>query len=109
MNGLKSNNEKKVYSLLGLCQKGGNIGSGEFQTEKHIKTGLSYLVIVAGDSSDNTKKKFRDSAAFYKVPCIEFGTKDDLGSAIGCEYRACVSVNNKGLADKIINLLKEDN
>ena len=106
MNGLVSNNEKKVYSLLGLCRRGGNIGSGEFQTDRHIKTGLSCLVIVANDSSDNTKKKFRDSAAYYDVPYYEFGNKDDLGYAIGFEFRACVSVNNKGLADKIISLLK---
>ena len=102
-------NGPKIYSLLGLCRRGGNIGSGEFQTDRHIKTGLSSLVIVATDSSDNTKKKFRDSAAYYKVPYAEFGNKEELGKAIGYEFRACVSVNNEGLALKIINLLKEDN
>ena len=66
-------------------------------------------MIVATDSSDNTKKKFRDSAAYYKVPYAEFGNKEELGKAIGYEFRACVSVNNEGLALKIINLLKEDN
>ena len=109
MNGLVSNNEKKVYSLLGLCRRGGNIGSGEFQTDRHIKTGLSCLVIVATDSSENTKKKFKDSASFYKVPYTEFGNKEELGKAIGYEFRACVSVNNQGLAKKIMDLLKEDN
>ena len=106
MNGLTNNNDKKIYSLLGLCRKGGNIGAGECQTEKCIKSGQSFLVLVASDSSDNTKKKFRDSAAYYDVPYYEFGNKDDLGYAIGFEFRACVSVNNKGLADKIISLLK---
>lgn len=106
MNGLTNNNDKKIYSLLGICRKGGNIGAGEFQTEKCIKSGQSFLVLVASDSSDNTKKKFRDSAAYYDVPYYEFGNKDDLGYAIGFEFRACVSVNNKGLADKIISLLK---
>ena len=106
MSGLMNNNEKRVYSLLGLCQKGGYTGSGEFQTEKHVKMGLSCLVIVANDSSDNTKKKFRNTSDYYKVPYYEFGNKEELGRSIGCEYRACVSVNNKGLADKIISLIE---
>ena len=54
---LKNN---KALSLIGLATKAGKTVSGEFSTEKSIKTGKGYLAIVAGDSSDNTKKKFRN-------------------------------------------------
>lgn len=50
----------KALSLIGLATKAGKTVSGEFSTEKSIKTGKGYLAIVAGDSSDNTKKKFRE-------------------------------------------------
>ena len=54
--------------MLGLAAKSGNVVSGEFSTEKAVKTGKAFLVIVADDSSDNTKKHFSDMTAFYEVP-----------------------------------------
>ena len=105
MNGLANNNEKQIYSLIGLCQKAGYIKAGEFQTEKFVKCGQAELVIVAGDASDNTKKKFRNMSEYYGVPYYEFGVKDLLGNSIGCEFRASLAVTNKGLADKIISKL----
>ena len=52
--------QNKVLSMLGLATKAGKISSGEFSTEKEIKTGYAALVIVAEDASDNTKKKFKN-------------------------------------------------
>ena len=91
----------KVLSMLGLAAKAGNIASGEFSTEKSVKEGKAYLVIVAGDASDNTKKHFRDMTTFYEVPMFEYADKDTLGHAIGKEFRASLSVNNEGFAKSI--------
>ena len=52
--------QNKALSLLGLATKAGKTVSGEFSTEKSVKSGKGYVVLVAGDSSDNTKKKFRN-------------------------------------------------
>ena len=75
--------------------------SGEFLTEKAIRDGEAYLVIVAEDASANTKKKFSDSCKFYQVAYAEFGDKDTLGKAIGKEFRASVAVTNSGFAKAI--------
>ena len=48
----------KILSLIGLATKAGKTVSGEFSTEKSVKTGKGYLVLVAEDASENTKKKF---------------------------------------------------
>ena len=48
----------KVLSLIGLATKAGKTASGEFLTEREVKSGKAALVIVAGDASKNTKKKF---------------------------------------------------
>ena len=58
----------KTLSLVSLATKAGQTKSGEFMTEKAVKEGTAYLVIVAGDASDNTKKKFQNMCDFYKVP-----------------------------------------
>ena len=75
---LKNN---KALSLIGLATKAGKTVSGEFSTEKSIKTGKGYLAIVAGDSSDNTKKKFRNMCEFYEVPLYILSDKETLGHA----------------------------
>lgn len=91
-----------VLQLLGLAQRARGVGSGEFMTEKTVKEGKSYLVIVAGDASANTKKQFSDMCSFYKVPYREYANKDSLGHAIGKEFRASCSVTNENLAIEIL-------
>ena len=73
----------KVTSLLGLATKAGKISSGEFMTEKTVKEGKAYLVMVADDASDNTKKKFKNMCEFYEVPICFFSEKESLGHAMG--------------------------
>lgn len=96
----------KVLSMLGLAAKAGAIASGEFSTEKSVKEGKAFLVIVAEDASDNTKKNFRDMTAFYKVPMCEYSQKELLGHAIGKEYRASLAVNNENFATNIEGRIK---
>ena len=68
-------NRNKVLGLLGLAEKAGKVRSGEFSTEKAVKSGKAGLVIVSEESSDNTKKMFRNMCTYYKVPYFEFGSK----------------------------------
>ena len=99
--------EKKVYSLLGLATRGRNIVSGEFMTEKAVKEGTAYLVIVGEDASDNTKKMFQNMCHFYQVPVYIFGKKNELGHAMGKELRASLAVTDSGLAKSLVKLLNE--
>ena len=92
----------KVLSYLGLATKAGKIQSGEFSTEKSVKTGKATLVIVAEDASDNTKKKFKNMCDFYEVPFYTYGTKDALGACIGKELRASLALEDAGFCKAII-------
>lgn len=95
----------RVLSLLGIAMKGGSVYSGEYQTEKAVKEGRAYLVIVAGDASDNTKKRFRDMCQYYEVPFYTYADREQLGACIGKQFRASLSVNNEGLAHSLIDYL----
>ena len=101
--------QDKVLSLIGLATKAGQTASGEFMTEREVKTGRSALVIVAGASSDNTKKKFRDMCEFYKVPIYFYGDKDTLGHAMGKEFRASLAILDEGFAKGVLKHLTENN
>ena len=99
----------KILSLVGLATRAGKTASGEFCTEKEVKTGRAALVIVAGDASENTKKKFRDMCEFYKVPIYFYGDKDTLGHAMGKEFRASLAILDEGFAKGVLKHLTENN
>ena len=88
----------KVLSLLGLAFRSGNLVSGEFATREAVRKKAATLVIVANDASDNTKKMFENSCAYYKVPVYQFGMKEELGHAMGKEMRASLAVLDSGFA-----------
>ena len=98
--------EKKVFNLLGIATKSRNLVSGEFSTEKAVKEHKAALVIVAVNASDNTKKMFTNMCTYYNVPIYFFGEKNDLGHAMGKEFRASLAVFDKGLANAIEEQLK---
>lgn len=96
----------KILSLLGIAAKSGSVLSGEFSTEKAVKDGKAYLVIVASDASENTQKMFRNMTEFYEVPMYLYADKETLGHFIGKEFRASLAVTNEGLARSIEDKLK---
>ena len=100
--------QNKVFSLLGLAMRGRNLVSGEFQTLDAVKRGSAMLVIIAEDASENTRKLFTDKCTYYQVPVYRYGTKEELGRAIGKDLRSSVGVCNAGLADAVIRQLSAE-
>ena len=92
----------KVLSMIGLATKAGKTVSGEFSTEKSVKTGKGLLVIVAEDASENTKKKFRNMCSFYEVPIYFIANKEELGKFCGKEFRASLAVQDENFAKAIM-------
>lgn len=93
--------QSKALSLIGLATKAGRTVSGEFSTEKEVKSGRASLVIVADDASDNTKKKFKNMCDYYHVPICFYRDKDTLGHAMGKEFRASLAILDEGFAKGI--------
>lgn len=91
----------KALSMISLATKAGKTSSGEFLTEQTVKDGRAYLVIVAGDASANTKKKFQNMCDFYKVPIYFYEDKETLGHAMGKEIRASLAITDAGFAKSI--------
>ncbi len=87
--------QDKVLSLVSLATKAGKTASGEFSTEKQVKSGRAAAVIVAEDASENTKKRFRNMC---EVPVYFYSDKASLGRAMGKELRASLAVLDEGFA-----------
>lgn len=91
-----------VLRMIGLAAKAGKVVSGEFMTENAVKSKEAYLVIIAQDVSNNTRKKFGNMCSYYKVEMRKYADKDALGHAIGKEFRASLAVIDKGLAQAVL-------
>ena len=92
----------RVLSMLGMAARAGKIESGEFSTEKAVKSGRGRLVIVAEDASGNTKKMFTNMCKYSEVPLVVFGTKEELGHWIGKAYRASICILDEGFAKAVL-------
>lgn len=95
-------NRQKVLNLIGLATKAGKTASGEFSTEKAVKTKKAHLVIVSEEASDNTRKMFTNLCTYYRVPICIFGKKDELGHSMGKEFRASLAVLDEGFAKALV-------
>lgn len=93
--------------MIGMATKAGKTQSGEFATEKAVKSGNAFLVIVSEAASENTKKMFRNMCSYYKVPMYIYGTKEDLGHSMGKEFRASLAITEEGFAKSIEKRLIE--
>ena len=98
---------KKILSYIGLAQKAGKVAAGEFLTEKAIQENRASLVLISEEASANTRKKFIDSATYYSVPVYLFGGKEELGHAMGKEFRASLAVQDENFAKAIIRELEK--
>ncbi len=97
--------DRKVRSLLSLCQRAGKMTTGEIVGEL-ISRRNAKLIIIAGDASDNTKKKFINKCEHYNTAYIIYSTKAELSAAIGKYDRSVFAVTDKNFADRLISELK---
>ena len=95
-------NRHKILNLIGLATKAGKTASGEFSTEKAVKSGKAFLVVVSEEASDNTRKMFTNMCTYYQVPICFFGRKDELGHSMGKEMRASLAILDEGFAKALV-------
>ena len=99
---------KRLLSMLSICQKAGKIVSGEFAVEKALQDGSALYIIIANDASENTKKKFENKCFYYNVENIIYGEKDILSHSIGKVNRTVFAILDEGFYNKIKQYIEND-
>ena len=92
---------EKFFAMIGLAKRANRIVIGEDRIKSDIKLKKAELVIIANDTSDNTKKSIENSCKYYNVKYIVAGDKETLGKSIGKDFCAAVSINDKNFAKAI--------
>ncbi|MCR5304007.1 MAG: ribosomal L7Ae/L30e/S12e/Gadd45 family protein [Lachnospiraceae bacterium] len=99
--------EKKALGLLGIVRKAGKLADGAFLSERSLKAGRSMLILVSEDCTDRTLKEFTGMCESRHVPLIRHFDMDTLGHAIGKSERSVISIEDKGLSEKLIGFLSD--
>ncbi len=86
---------------MDYLQKHGKISFGADSVENDIKKKTIKLVIVAEDSSNRTKDKFKRICENYDVPIIQFGNIETLSKAIGKNNKAIIGIKDVNLSKEI--------
>ena len=93
-------------NMLGIAKRASLLSEGHDTCIACVKNGKARLCLVASDASDRLYEEFRFSVAERgnKIPVVRVQyTLNDFGSALG--YRvAVVTVNDAGIADKLIKI-----
>ena len=96
---------EKVLSLLGLMKKAGAIACGEDNSIDAVRDGKAKLLILAGDASDNARKRAENLCAGRKLIKLELEcTKAELARALGMSGCSMAAICDLGFA---VALVKE--
>jgi len=96
-----------IEALLGFAAKSGKLTAGDNATRDRLRKGNIYLIVLAGDASQELIDYYIFQSKRKKIFLLCAGSKLDLGLAIGKSQRAVVGITDRQLAGGIIKLIKE--
>ena len=98
----------RILSFLGICRRAKKLVIGAEVTVESVQTGKSELILYASDASQNSLKAVRRAAQEHDVDmrCVNRG-KEPLSLALG-RLCAVLSVEDKGFAQKLCQLLESE-
>lgn len=95
----------KFYAMLGIGKKAGYVISGETACIQDIKRKKTSLLILAEDSSDNTKNTFLKLCKNNNIKYTITGDKETLGHAIGKNLTAVISIRNSSFSKAVVDTI----
>ena len=105
MNSNEQQFNDRLLSFLGIARRAGRLSLGFDSVCDSVRKGESRMILTASDASQGTLRRLRnhlpeDFADVYQLPC----GIDRIDAALGKGVRL-ISVNDKGFANKIKELL----
>ena len=100
----------KLEFALGLAKKAGAVRCGTETVRGEVRSGRASLVLIAGDASENTKKRLASCCEHYNVPCRQVSlTTDTLGEAIGSRgLVSAVALAHHGVCRLALDALRDE-
>lgn len=88
---------------LGLAFRARKITVGTEMSIQALRNGQVFLMILATDASDLTKKKVYDKSKTYHVEVIESLSSIEISQAIGKKDIKVIGITDKGFSQLLMN------
>lgn len=88
---------------IGLAYRARKVTVGTEITLTKLRNGQVFLMILATDASDLTKKKVRDKGNFYKIEIIESLSSLEISQAIGKNDIKVIGITDRGFSQLLMN------
>ncbi len=98
----------KLESYLGLARRAGKILSGYKTCAGSIGRGGIRLIIVASDTSQNTKDKFSSLCEKHGVSFKIWGSSEELSAMTGLSGRGVFGIMDGNFAKAIIKEIEHE-
>lgn len=86
---------------LGLAYRAKKVTLGTDYVVEKLRAGKIFLIILASDASELTKKKINDKAKTYQVDVLDSATTEEISSALGRANIKVVGITDRGLSHLI--------
>ncbi|MCU5746749.1 ribosomal L7Ae/L30e/S12e/Gadd45 family protein [Staphylococcus sp. SQ8-PEA] len=96
-----------ISQFLGLAMRAGKVKMGESVILSELKKKNIKLVIVASDASINTTQLMQNKCDSYQVDIRLYGTRSELGQALGKGERVNIGITDAGFAKKLLSMIDE--
>lgn len=93
----------KFYSMIGMARKCGKVTVGFDATTLIVKKRKAFVVIIAEDASEKTKKNMIFHCNNNSCMYIIKGKKEKLGNILGKKYVSIAAIAEKNIASYLIN------
>ena len=95
-------------SMLGIARRAGAVVVGTEAARQAVRDGRAELVLIAEDASAGQQKKLLPLLENSGVPHHVWGTRAELGGAIGAGLSSAVAITQAPLAAEIERRMADD-
>ena len=97
----------KILGMMGIARRSGNMAFGYEQLKQQILKGRVFLVILAVQTSERTKKRIQGLCEETGTEWIVYGNKDELSHAIGQVNKTVFGITDENMARQVMVYYKE--
>ncbi len=99
--------DRRLLGLVGLGVRARNAVVGVEQVRVAARKGRLVLAVIAGDASENSRKKVEPLLKALRVRTVTFPESAALGAAVGRQSAAVVGITDAALARGMRQVLEE--
>lgn len=90
-----------VLGILGLARRAGSVVTGTGAVRDAVRADTARFVLLAGDAAPGQVGKVANLLRHRTVPWTTWGTREELGRAVGAAPLSAIAIMNDGFARRL--------